>query len=225
MKEPSLQRTTALSFIIHITLLSAAFLVLRQTNHFVMPSPYIVSLVGSDVLSKNTEVEGGDKSEVSEHPATHVETAKKSPDKKLSEKKEEQYASERIAAIEAKRKIERIVKLRNIISLKGRGSAGDTIKQTSRPAGKIGKGSILDGYYLKITREIWQQWVFPDLGDKNLEVIISIKITKDGTVTANKIEKSSGNPLFDRSALRAINKASPLSAPPYEMEIGVRFYP
>jgi len=40
-----------------------------------------------------------------------------------------------------------------------------------------------------------------------------------------RIEKPSGNVLFDRSALRAIAKASPVTPPPYEMEIGVRFYP
>ncbi|MCX5719973.1 MAG: energy transducer TonB, partial [Nitrospirae bacterium] len=74
-------------------------------------------------------------------------------------------------------------------------------------------------------KEIWQQWVFPDTGHKDLETIISIKIRKDGTITAQKIEKSSGNLIFDRSAIKAITKANPLSPPPYEMEIGVRFYP
>ncbi|MDP2753115.1 MAG: energy transducer TonB, partial [Nitrospirota bacterium] len=60
---------------------------------------------------------------------------------------------------------------------------------------------------------------------KDLEAIISIKIKRDGAITAQRIEKSSGNTLFDRSAIKALAKASPLSPPPYEMEIGVRFYP
>ena len=53
----------------------------------------------------------------------------------------------------------------------------------------------------------------------------AIKILKDGTTIVQNIEKSSGNSLFDRSALKALAKASPLPPPPYEMEIGVRFYP
>jgi len=39
------------------------------------------------------------------------------------------------------------------------------------------------------------------------------------------VEKSSGDLFFDRSALKAVTKASPVSPPPYEMEIGIRFFP
>jgi colicin import membrane protein len=48
---------------------------------------------------------------------------------------------------------------------------------------------------------------------------------RDGTIKVQGIEKSSGNALFDRSAQRAIAKATPVTPPPYEMEIGIRFYP
>ena len=54
---------------------------------------------------------------------------------------------------------------------------------------------------------------------------MSVKILRDGTAIVQKVERSSGNALFDRSARRAVERASPLSPPPYEMEIGVRFYP
>ena len=60
---------------------------------------------------------------------------------------------------------------------------------------------------------------------KNLEAVISVTIMSNGTVKINSVEKSSGNVLFDRSVLRAINKASPVSPPPHEMEIGLRFTP
>ena len=65
----------------------------------------------------------------------------------------------------------------------------------------------------------------PTYWEEGLEAIISVKILKDGTVIVQRVEKSSGNTLFDRSAIRALAKASPLPPPPYEMEIGVRFYP
>jgi TonB family protein len=83
-----------------------------------------------------------------------------------------------------------------------------------------------DDYYSKIMAEIHDQWrCSPDVCKKNLEAIMSIKILKDGTVIVQEPEKPSGNALFDKAARRALAKASPLSPPPYEMEIGVRFYP
>ena len=129
----------------------------------------------------------------------------------------------KISAIAAKKKIEKIVKLRSIISLKASGDKRSSNEKTASASPE--KVHPSEDYYSKITKEIWQQWVFPNTGKKDLEAIISIKILKDGTAIVQKIEKSSGNTLFDRSALKALAKASPLPPPPYEMEIGVRFYP
>jgi colicin import membrane protein len=78
-------------------------------------------------------------------------------------------------------------------------------------------------YYTKIQQEIRRQWIFPETAKQVHEVVISVRIMKDGTVVTQDIEKSSGNALFDRSALRALAKASPVSPPPHEMEIGIRF--
>ena len=80
-----------------------------------------------------------------------------------------------------------------------------------------------DPYYSLITEKIWSQWVYPDF-DTDLEVIIAIRIDKDGKIVSQEIEKTSGNRLFDRSALKAISKAGPLPPPPAEMEIGIRFH-
>jgi colicin import membrane protein len=84
---------------------------------------------------------------------------------------------------------------------------------------------MFDDYYAKIMGEIKQQWIWTGTGEKDLEAVISIKILRDGTTLIKRIEKSSGNDLFDRSAVKALTKANPLPPPPYEMEIGVRFYP
>lgn len=216
MKGPSLQKTTALSFVLHLTVFLIAFLILKQPNHIISPPPYIVSLVSPDVLTGINEA-----SDTSEESVTLSNIPKK--DIKEITKKEKEMVEKRISAITTKKKIERIVRLRSIISLKAGGNKRSSNPQTTSTY--TGKGTLFDDYYSKITREIWQQWVFPYTGQKDLEAIISIRILKDGTITAQRIEKSSGNPLFDRSAIKAIAKASPLSPPPYEMEIGVRFYP
>ncbi|MBI5050907.1 MAG: TonB C-terminal domain-containing protein [Nitrospirae bacterium] len=91
---------------------------------------------------------------------------------------------------------------------------------------KNGQGIVRDtgSYYSVITQKIWQQWVYPDFKTSGLELTISIKIGRDGKIISQNIEKTSGNALFDRSAMKAILKASPFPPPPIEMEIGVRFY-
>jgi colicin import membrane protein len=232
MNAPSLQRLTILSLLFHFSFFVAAFLILKQSSHFVMPSPYIVNLVDADAKKK----EGGGAPEVLKQPPEQPLQAVKKPQAqalpkeksttqkpKITSKVEEQLLSERIAALKAQKNIEKIVNLRNVVSLKKTG--GDGRADASPGTQGKGEGSIMADYYSRITKEIWQHWVFPETGDKNLEAIISIRIMKDGSVQISRIEKSSGNPLFDRSALRAITKATPLPHPPYEMEIGVRFYP
>jgi colicin import membrane protein len=235
MNGPSLQRLTLLSLVFHLTFFLATFLVIKQSNRFVMPSPYVVNLVGPDVRTEGKgEAHSVSQTQsqaqippVTKEAKTAVEDTKAENTKAVS-KTEEKHVSDQISALKAKKNVERIAKLRNMISLKssGGGSLSGEGKPAS-PAGETGKGggSLMDDYYSRITRDIWQNWVFPETGTKNLEAIISIKILRDGSLHVNRIEKSSGNSLFDRSALRAIAKASPVTPPPYEMEIGVRFYP
>lgn len=196
-----------------------------------MPSPYVVNLVGSEIraegngaqaVSKSPEPAVSDSPPKKEKPAISPVREQKKP-----AKKEEQQIQERIDALKAKKNIEKIAKLRNIISLKGSGTEGQSggRARVSQGTAGAGKGSAESDYYAKITKEIWEQWIFPETGEKNLEAIISIRIMKDGAVQSSRVEKSSGNSLFDKSALRAISKANPVTPPPHEMEIGVRFYP
>jgi TonB family protein len=220
MRGPSLQKTTALSFAIHMSAFILAFLVFKQSNSIIIPPPYTVSLVSSDVLTGIDKVENID----AYTPSKESVTLSDIPEKKIKEiSKRKEMVEEKISVIAAKKKVERLVRLRSIISLKASGNKGTGNLQTASAYSK--KGTMYDDYYSKITREIWQQWIFPDTGQKDLETIISIRILKDGTTTVQKIEKSSGNTLFDRSAIKALAKANPLPPPPSEMEIGVRFYP
>jgi TonB family protein len=223
MKEPSLQKTTALSLALHFSFLLISFLLLRQSSQFLMPSSYTVNLVSPEAL-KGIERRGRISSETTRDISVTKDVPKKNVPKEDVDKKfnKDELIEEKISAIEAKKRVERIVRLRSVISLKGDVN-NKNISET--PSINTGKGSISDDYYTKIRNQIWQQWVYPDTGKKDLEAIISIRIMKDGTISMQKIEKSSGNPLFDKSAIKALTKANPLSPPPYEMEVGVRFYP
>lgn len=89
-------------------------------------------------------------------------------------------------------------------------------------------------YFHALDERIRENWTVPDLAlsdSRNLIVQIRITIEQDGKVTNVRMEKTSGNPYFDDSVLRAITKASPLPVPPEQLrgtedhyEIGFRFF-
>jgi len=238
MRGPSLQKTALLSFGLHLIVFLVAVLIFRQSSHFIMPSPYMVNLVSPDVPQKMNRRAVSVPRQKKQEPAPASERHREKSRETVKERdveKEREMVEKKIAAIATKRKIEAIArtfKRRSVISLNTRGDnkvvkpvvskPGNTSAQAASPVAQ----GVFDDYYAKIIKEIWHQWRWnPTQGRKDIEAIVSIKILKDGTALVQKIEKSSGNPQFDRSALRALVLASPLSPPPYEIELGVRFYP
>lgn len=231
MSGPSLHKTTILSFALHLTAFLIIFLVIKQSNRITIPSPYIVKLVSPDILvSEDTgnNIIGIPEASKKLPPVKVVseKKIKKATGKLKKRSKDKESIEGKIAVIEAKKRVEKIVKLRSLISLKASNTPKVKSHTKTISAHAInGNGSLFDAYFAKITEHIWKQWIWTDIGKKDLEAIISVKILKDGTMLVKNIEKSSGNLLFDKSAIRALTKANPLPPPPYEMEIGVRFYP
>lgn len=231
MRGPSLQKATLVSGALHLMFFLMALLVMRQSGRIIIPSPYVVSLV--DPRGIPSSPRPGAPEAVEAKAATKEITMAQPPDampRKNQSLEEEQRFNDRISELASKKKIERIVKLRSIISLKGREEpAGQQQASKGTPTGTqqggSAQGTLFDSYYAKITDEIRREWIFPDAGAKNLQAVVFVKVARDGSLAVQGIEKSSGNLLFDRSALKAIAKASPVSAPPYEMEIGIRFTP
>jgi colicin import membrane protein len=222
MREPSLQKSAALSALLHLSFLVLSVVLIKHTSTMVMPSPYTVSLVSPDNARRSGPPvsRAGEAQEKAAEPEEDVKTVIDA-NKKLSE----QRVSDRLTELASKKKVERIVKLRSVISVKSSG-----VKSAAKTVAKEGgagtpKGSLFDSYYAKITDEIRQEWVYPDMGKKDISSIVAVTIRRDGTITIHGIEKSSGDLLFDRSVLKAVTKASPVSPPPYEMEMGIRFYP
>lgn len=237
MKNTSLQKTLILSFAFHILLLLFFGFILRHTNRIIMPSPYTVNLVSLSALQHR---ESNQKDNISKPEISKKESIieSKTPEKNVKDNernaKDFDYIEKKISLMAAKKKIEEKFAERKVISLKAKEGKKTNTTKTDLAKNKFlnnlphssTKGSLSsEDYYSKITDEIRQQWIYPDLGNKKIEAIVSVKILKDGTTIVQKMEKSSGNILFDRSALRALAKSSPLPPPPYEMEIGVRFYP
>jgi len=225
MRGPHLQKLsilsfTILSFALHLTIFGTTLIILKHFNQVIMPSPYTVSLVNPEL---STGVDAGKQEDaVKEAPEPAASSVAPAKSKKDSAK-EKEMVQRKLDALKAKDKIRRIVRLRSMIDLRARGEK--RVSSAKASSASQGQGGGTGDYYSMITKEIWQQWVYPDTGKKDIEAIISVKILRDGTAIVQKVEKSSGNGLFDRSAIRAIAKASPLPPPPQEMEIGVRFYP
>jgi len=224
MRGPSLQKTAALSAVLHLTVFLLSFLILQRSSRMSMPSPYIVSLVGPASEQPADSLEEG------EAARPEAGTSALDKDDAVGRKNleiDQKRIDDMIAAIAAKKNMEKIARLKKqMVQIRGRDDhASKKTAPQARTAG-TGRGSPGTGSYTdKITGEIWKEWVFPDTGEKNLETILSVRIMKDGSITVQGVEKSSGNILFDRSALKAVAKASPITPPPYEMELGIRFFP
>ncbi len=101
--------------------------------------------------------------------------------------------------------------------------------------GELLTGATLSGtareYYDSVERKIKDSWVLPGAmaqEAKKLKTIIGIIVRRDGTIEKIWIEQSSGNIYYDRAALRAVKKSSPLPPLPSQMpdkylEIGIIF--
>jgi len=232
MKTSGIYSAFTFSVFLHVLIVAAAFVIARHSSLYKIPSAYIVTIVDSTavnsqqsaVSSQPPEAEVRDSKPQDVKPKTQSMDA--SPKLKDISKKDEMTVKERIEALQAKKRIEKMAALRKMVDIGGIKSEARSQKSEVQTKGSTAGNQNYGGdYYSMVINKIRQQWIFPESIDKDLLAIITIKIAKDGSVTIGRMEQSSGNALFDRSALRAISKASPLPPPPQEMEIGVRFRP
>lgn len=68
-------------------------------------------------------------------------------------------------------------------------------------------------YTALILQAISQQWLIPANADPTSFCIVEIKLGDGGVVQSVNLQKSSGNPQLDSSAIAAVYKASPLPVP------------
>ncbi|HLE08524.1 MAG TPA: energy transducer TonB, partial [Thermodesulfobacteriota bacterium] len=85
-------------------------------------------------------------------------------------------------------------------------------------------------YYTAVGAKIQSVWIYPGEAAKDLQTVLSIGIARSGELRSVRIEKKSGNSLFDESAIKAVKKAAPFAPIRKEikedlLEIGVRFCP
>ncbi len=255
MIEPGLKRAAKVSFILHMAFLSIMFISIGRRPNFTMPQPYQVNLVSpaesqpkaSRVPPKKKDVpvveeaapateKAAPKKAVPPPKAERVRTVEKEPKKpaedltKYSEEKiaalrakkdREEYLKDRISALRSKEKLARVKKL---------GEAKSSVEVTARPAAGVsapeGADSPIVGSYIHTVRGlIEQEWVLIQPVTEEIYAVVNVRVMKNGVLKITGIEESSGNAIFDRSAVRAVEKASPVPPPPFELELGVRFIP
>jgi colicin import membrane protein len=244
MREPSLKETTALSIVLHAVVLFIAFFVIKRSNYISLPSPYVVKLVSptelKQVMSKSNKARHSKPNvatirEIKKKRQRALIKTKKTYSRVVKPEVKTQPSSdisykEAIAALKAKKRIEeKVRKKRELLSIKKQylTKERETPKTSSENISSAeNKDTIFSTYYSLITERIWSEWVYPEFKNReNLLAVINIKILKNGEIKILGVEKSSGNTLFDRSAIRAIRKASPLPPPPFELEVGLKFSP
>ena len=242
MIEYGLKKAAAVSFAAHIALILATLITIGRTPSFKMPSAYTVRLVSPDSGdSKSSRVPPAkiniplakEETPAATEKASQTKTMKLPPEKttKLkdysdekiaalrAQKEQQQYKEEQLHALQAKQKLAKVNEL-------GASKAKVSIStKTSSGSGEQGEGSIMGDYFQQVASLVDQEWVLPGSSREGLYAIITVKVYKDGTLKVAGIQKSSNDALFDRAALRAIEKASPVPPPPYEMEMDIGFNP
>lgn len=92
------------------------------------------------------------------------------------------------------------------------GGSTERIGDSSGGVQAAGEISLFGWYQSSVSRALYSTWLRPILAGlrEPLTVLISFNIQKNGSVTGLRVVESSGVPVLDRSALRAVADASPL---------------
>ncbi len=109
-------------------------------------------------------------------------------------------------------------------------------KEVSMAGGGVSRESVelkYKEYYDEIWRRVNASWILPEeviASGEDFMTVVVVRIGKDGQLLDMKLERSSGNRLFDQSCLRAVKKAAPFPPLPKDypqkfMELGLRFRP
>jgi TonB family protein len=139
-------------------------------------------------------------------------------EKSVQEKEAEARLQERLSALEAQMN-------------KKAGEEDAAAAPAAAPVGGQEIDEVTREYLASVYHAVRSHWILPEqLLDRPLVCIIVFKITRDGSVLDVRFESESGYALFDQSAIRAVQEASPLPPLPRPlgpgpMEVGLRFKP
>ena len=133
---------------------------------------------------------------------------------KDSRKKVKEKALKKARKEAAKQKKIAAEKQQKVLAEKLRAEAAMQLEQNRKRTenARIAKKASADARAL-IKRKVTQNWDRPSSVSGHLKCKIRIGLIPSGDVMSVVVVESSGNPLFDDSAERAVRKASPLPVP------------
>lgn len=214
-----------ISFVAHVMTIGISSIVLKRTHPFYVPSSYKVKIVTPEGKKRRAGRQAAQK-------ATQKKKAVGKKAKPMLSREQIKMVDEKIERIKSKKRDERIDELESMIN--------SSIKEMSEREAEesVGEGTveveaessegggIMAKYISDIAQQIRREWVYPDFMNNDLVAAVQVTIDRTGNIRVLGIEESSGNALFDKSVLRAINKASPVARPPFEMkDVVLRFHP
>ena len=146
-------------------------------------------------------------------------------EKKEQELKEKQRREqERLKELERKRKAEeekqdklaREKALREKIRQEQKRFEAEQQALAQRQAEQEKRQTIIDKYMNLIEAKIIQYWIKPPTASEGKVVELEVRLIPTGEVIHIELSKSSGDPVYDKSVLAAVKRASPLPLPPAE---------
>jgi len=221
--QPGMPGMVVLSLLLHLALVSALFLAPRFLGKrtFYAPPVYTVSLVSP------AEVRPA-KSKPAAKP--RIQARKRAAKPKMTWIAKKKRAKKKKARIREEQRLRKTLE-----EIRKRVARRPAPKAPPAPVSGVVTRENLDlrfkAYYNQIWQRVREAWVLPEsLVQRRLETIIGIRIGRSGVIHRTWTEKSSGNPVFDQSALRAVAKVNPLPPLPPEfrgeyLEVGLRFTP
>lgn len=239
--EPDLQKIIIASAVLHMLFLFLVTVPMKTNNKEY--KSYVVDLVApaelrSPSIKSPSKKTAGPAVKVKPRPRKRVK-AKSMPSKKVNREIDRLQAISAIEKLKDKKQEEKANRLevvkKNIYEDEAEASdaeVSDKIDALRKKklggagiSGNAKSGNNTDFYYALIQQKIWSEWICHNCESEDFEVIISFHINKDGSVDSLKVVRSSGNSFYDNSAMKAVQKASPLPPPVVEDDCEVRFRP
>ncbi len=242
-KEPNFQKIIITSAVLHLFFITLATLPFKSKEREY--KSYYVNIVSPVEVKKPRASSKSKKTGKTDSESIKVKTPIKrkakpkpkprtkadmtlEPDKTVAQEIDRLRAISSLAKLKKKKEKGKSGKLDSIRKNIQGSVSKDSVKQETplRAAGVPGivNSTDTESYSALVFERIQREWIYPDFDISDLETIISFKITTDGNIVSQKFKKTSGNTIFDRSAMKAVFKASPLPAPPVEQEVEVRFH-
>jgi TonB family protein len=217
-----------LSLIIHLVVITALFIVVPSSSRRLTFGPiYSVQLVGSSEIASSIESSLlKDILQQREDASSNILKKEMMSTSSMPVKKEEPSSLNIEKAIDA-------IKQKDLSS-QNTSTLTDKSSSNVPSAGGVtitAQANAANEYIAVIWSRVKRNWTLPValMPKENIEAIIDVKISRNGTLEYMGLEKSSGNHYFDDSAVKAVKKSGPFPPLPYyisgnHIEIGIRFH-